>query len=944
MTKRQQIHREFLEKWPIERLEKLSLEEYALGNKNYKETFSYWVETETQNLGRVSGLGGGGSFKHGIFYMSNKKPYENQRYRQDEKYAWLSKYGETESEAFKKIRSILIRVAKASVKGDFQEIESVEFYATIKWKWAFLYSSETILPAYSKPVLLSACEAEKMRYGEGFSEDHQIKSFKSNEIKSFDSKKSTYLELYSFLNKKLDFCETRIEKGDLIWGCYLDSQPPKGNYFLIGSKYGENDNMDVFPDMFRKNVISTGFYFEDLSFLVGRPKNEIKKFLKEREELPKSYNCLKEFLNIKPGDKIAIKGSGNPKNKKAYLSIVGICEVKEVDDFYNFDDETLGHTLKVNWINAPIFEEFDFGGFSRTLHKLSDAKVIRTIFENQFDELELPLQSEKINRMKPILNQILFGPPGTGKTYSTIEKAIQIIDSGFDLNQSRKEVKAKYDELHKAGRIVFTTFHQSMSYEDFVEGIKPNLESIDSENISYKIEDGIFKKVCIEAGYEFVKQQSSQTSARKIISFEQAYINFYNEIADKLEHEKEVKIPLRSGGEILIIETTSQENFKMRHVDREREYTVSKNRAERLFNEIENFETIQNVNSFFRGIIGGSNTSAYWAVLNQIYQRIDKGVSNVNLIEVTYESKKSAVQKIDWSLINSTKESPSYVLIIDEINRGNVSSIFGELITLIEDDKRAGSDETLKVKLPYSKKNFSVPLNLHIIGTMNTADRSVEALDSALRRRFAFEEISSNPSLLSSKAIITYLWNIEEYAELGWNDSPYLEHANTLYKFLGVTKSKAESDAMEMDGTYNKTNWSVKDLDYLSKEDFNGIDLELLLKTINNRIRVLLDKDHQIGHAYFINIYKSLNPRRELKLIFQNKIIPLLQEYFYGNYGKIERIIGTSFFENTESDSVKFADGDYDIGDYSERKVYVFKNLEEMSVEEFLNAVNKITQ
>ncbi len=209
--------------------------------------------------------------------------------------------------------------------------------------------------------------------------------------------------------------------------------------------------------------------------------------------------------------------------------------------------------------------------------------------------------------------------------------------------------------------------------------------------------------------------------------------------------------------------------------------------------------------------------------------------------DVSYEIQDGIFKKLCYK----AKADPEnqYAIFIDEINRGNVSSIFGELITLIEDDKRIGEENELTVKLPYSKKEFGIPSNLHVIGTMNTADRSVEALDTALRRRFTFEEIIPLPHLLS---------NIS----------------------------------------------------------FNGFKLDEVLETINNRIEVLLDRDHCIGHSYFIKI--SEGDTEVLEQTFQNKIIPLLQEYFYHDYEKIALILGEGFVELKEEE-VKFA---------------IFKNLE----------------
>jgi 5-methylcytosine-specific restriction endonuclease McrBC GTP-binding regulatory subunit McrB len=227
---------------------------------------------------------------------------------------------------------------------------------------------------------------------------------------------------------------------------------------------------------------------------------------------------------------------------------------------------------------------------------------------------------------------------------------------------------------------------------------------------------------------------------------------------------------------------------------------------------------------------------------------------------------------------NYSTNRKNRILIIDEINRGNVSSIFGELITLIEEDKRDGMANALSTILPYSKKEFSVPPNVHIIGTMNTADRSVEALDTALRRRFSFVEMLPKPELL---------------------------------------KDKGENNSGEIE----------------------GIDLFSLLSTINERIEVLVDRDHTIGHAFFINDITI----QDLRNTFANKIIPLLQEYFYGDYSKMELVIGSAFFEKKEVSKVKFAVKSDDFE--AEGQVYHIKNISDTSVmsdKDFISALTNL--
>jgi 5-methylcytosine-specific restriction endonuclease McrBC GTP-binding regulatory subunit McrB len=247
-------------------------------------------------------------------------------------------------------------------------------------------------------------------------------------------------------------------------------------------------------------------------------------------------------------------------------------------------------------------------------------------------------------------------------------------------------------------------------------------------------------------------------------------------------------------------------------------------------------------------------------------------------VEEIYDRKFSQVTlyKIDQNGLNQNfftnkgreesireKEKKKYILIIDEINRGNVSSIFGELITLIEKNKRSGGNEELEVTLPYSKSGFKVPDNVYIIGTMNTADRSIEALDTALRRRFSFV---------------------------------HMEPKSAIIKDYGKSKGQIED-----------------------------VDVCLLLDKINERIEKLIDKDHRIGHSYFMDAV-SID---DLKLVFRDAILPLLQEYFFGDNGKIGLVLGSSFIEKVKDENFEFAAfADYDgtvTDDLKRRSIYTIK-------------------
>lgn len=468
------------------------------------------------------------------------------------------------------------------------------------------------------------------------------------------------------------------------------------------------------------------------------------------------------------------------------------------------------------------------------------------------------------------LNQILYGPPGTGKTYNTINKAIEIVNPDFDLTQDRNIVKLEFDRLCKEKKIHFTTFHQSLSYEDFIEGIKPCIEEEDDNTeLKYEIQNGIFKRISDEASFELLS--NSESVSNPLLNFSAKFDAFLTEVARKLEENEEVGISTKTGNKLVILSISDRGNFNIKHVDGERIYTVSKQRLMRLKEGINDLYSVENMNRDFRAVIGGSNSSVYWSIWNAVENTI------LDEEEVVSERKWSESDKSDF--VESSKpedykdkNGSPYVIIIDEINRGNVSQIFGELITLIEDEKRLGNDEGLKIQLPYSKKNYGVPNNLFILGTMNTADRSVEALDTALRRRFSFVEMLPKPEIIEK----------------------------------------------------GKSNGKVGD-----------VDLVQLLKTINERIEVLVDRDHTIGHAFFMGV----DSLKSLQAVIADKIIPLLQEYFYGDYHKMEMVIGDLFFNKAKVNKIKFA---VKSELHFEGEVYTIKDVKGMEEADFMKALKGV--
>lgn len=271
-------------------------------------------------------------------------------------------------------------------------------------------------------------------------------------------------------------------------------------------------------------------------------------------------------------------------------------------------------------------------------------------------------------------------------------------------------------------------------------------------------------------------------------------------------------------------------------------FRVTKEKLKKVLLEGIEPTKIKNLKTELHPLIGHIHSELF-AVYKNFYDFVIANKGEIETIHFDYEELSFEEVKEQFDLLTKeeikAKKVKPYVIIIDEINRGNVSQIFGELITLIEEDKRLGEDEALEVMLPYSKEKFGVPPSLYIVGTMNTADRSVEALDTALRRRFSFEEIQPNPSLIAAE------------------------------------------------GKLNKSQGIV-----------DNINLPRVLETINNRIEVLSNRDHKIGHSYFMKV-ASLP---ELKATFKKNIIPLLHEYFYNDHEKIGWVLGEGFFVPQKTD------------------------------------------
>jgi 5-methylcytosine-specific restriction protein B len=443
------------------------------------------------------------------------------------------------------------------------------------------------------------------------------------------------------------------------------------------------------------------------------------------------------------------------------------------------------------------------------------------------------------NEMKPMTatNTILYGPPGTGKTYSTALRAVQICAPDWPLDASDNQVRAKYEELRKAGRISFVTFHQSYGYEDFVEGIRPVLQT--SGQVSYSVVPGAFRRACDSARLpKLVDPGLSGKPLQERKIFKMSLGASWNDEGVKVfKYCLENRCVLMGwGADVDFSDCGNAEAISEKLKQEAPEIDKFKSQVafvDRFKNELEvgDILVVSHGNKAFRGIAEVTGEYEFdedgpfhqarpvkWlAVFESGRPASEVNAKDFNmrslhqLHDVNYEGLQALLVPA-----NEFEEAQPHVLIIDEINRANISKVFGELITLLEPDKREGMPNAITLKLAYSGDDFTVPSNLHVIGTMNTADRSIALLDTALRRRFEFEELQP-------------------------------------------------------------------DYDTLTEGLVDGVDLRAMLKAMNNRIEYLYDRDHTIGHAYFMGV----DSLEKLQRLFRHKIIPLLQEYFYEDWAKV---------------------------------------------------------
>jgi 5-methylcytosine-specific restriction protein B len=758
---------EFLKDWPIGRLSTMTLAEYsAAGDKN---CFVQWLEIRLDKMGSIWG---GSAFKFGIYHRrSTEEKADGAGRSYSDDYAWYTKYGASANAAFQKVRALVVATAAAAQKGDLDAIDQIDLGDAFKWKIAFHYQNR------ADPKIVGI-----------FSRDH--------------------LEAYLTDTKFVD-----LERPDL----YREVLKRRGSKDLLefGKEIWDAASKALNPDALTLQQAEAVL------------RTRYKLFSEPTEKLAGFVTSNGRQLALRLG-RVGVRLFVDPDIPK----IEGLSIEKEYGP-----DTPRGSNIPSQAPNLTV-------GHPALLIRITSVSALESLCAAYGGALSENVgHSEEITHSREPLNQILYGPPGTGKTFHSVTKALAILDPGYlkTHGADRASLKLRFDQLVKEQRVKFVTFHQSFSYEDFVEGIRADTDPEDGKGLIYRVEAGVFRQIAEAA---LAKRQGGtgydipQGANVWKVSIGRTHAV---QMREECFRRGEMRIGWGDAGDLL------NPNRPKEQIQAFEESSSTDQNCMREFAEgmtkgdvilcLKSQTSIQAI-----GVVDGDyrfddSEKAIWDTFFHIRPvkwlatgfdiDILKANGGVRLtLKTVYRL--SRIQPTDALLLANlipSQDGPAipYVLIVDEINRGNVSRILGELITLLEESKRFGRPEAISAILPYSKREFWVPDNLYVIGTMNTADRSLTGLDIALRRRFSFEEMPPDP---------------------------------------------AQLDGVQVE----------------------GVSIKMLLETINARIEVLLDRDRRIGHTYFLPL-KDNSTLLQLADIFRRQVLPLLQEYFFEDWERMRWVL-----------------------------------------------------
>jgi 5-methylcytosine-specific restriction endonuclease McrBC GTP-binding regulatory subunit McrB len=928
----------FLAAWPPERVRQMALEDYT--NPGKDDAFIYWVESRLEDLGSIWG---GSAFKFGIYRRENTAPKDAVGGRVwGEKYAWLSKFGATEQQAFATIRSRLTEVIDAVRAGNIARVDDVDLAPVLKWKVAFLYQDRAkpvLFPIFKKEMLFFHYRAIDPQARLGVTPYHVMYETllerhrevgdvlevgrmlweayaagqnraprawavplawtiqEPDSIEALCSKTKVEPEdVDSFLDNLLTGAEmsagdqiallvesdvralgtlTNVEPGQFAWEqtpvrfpsgllvnptseiraldaserqeiwSHLAAPEPGTDAAPKGPRYWKiapGRNAVAWPDWRERGIAAIGW--PELGDLASVTKAEFDKRAArcaKDHEYSKGTSQVWTFRNIRPGDRIVANHGKH--------TVLGIGTVVDGYSFepgtHSVEGEDYPHQIKVGWDDTTP-KSVEQYGWQRTVVELSKADFETLLTLSALIDVKPPGGEPPAPPCEP-RNVILYGPPGTGKTYSTVRRALELILGADKLEGlGDKGLLALFREHQARGQIEFVTFHQAYGYEEFVEGIRPVLDQAADAQVRYEIHDGVFKRIALRAAAEGLRMEGTTPEFDELWELLVRDLRNDGTRIARSSSGKTYQLSISTQGSIVSYAcevgadgevTAVTDRYQVASRDHARLYW--QHRAE-LGPEPEKFTYEKTTQLFARekGGTGGNHYTALWIVYTQLLALSRAaGQRKAELIDRSTRVHQALDKPGPTTTFSFSALSPQYVLIVDEINRGNISKILGELITLLEPDKRLATRNELKLPLSYSPQHrFAVPPNLHVLGTMNTADRSIALMDVALRRRFTFEELMPDAGVIRS-----------------------------------TLRARVPSKAF--------------------------IELVVdVFEALNDRIRFLYDRDHQLGHSYFLDVTDAAS----LRQVFLDRIVPMLQEYFYGAWDKISVVLGCPFNEAGE--------------------------------------------
>ncbi len=739
----QEILASFLRAWPLERLRKMELPDYvSVGND---DGYCYWLEFKTAEL---VGIGGGSAYKFGVFKRNKPKAVPaDSIYATDGVHAWVKRYGATAEEAFRTMKAGIIEVAEAAGRGNLAAVAAVNLPPMLLWKTAFLYQD------HERPIVAPIFWDAALRFL-AFGDPAARRSV-AEAHESLLARKPVGQDLFVFGAAEWD--RWKGFQGSLSGLIASDGHPWKDE--LVARLQGGGEAVVWWS----KRPTGKALALSQLERLVA-----------ERGGFPFYFTRNGVVTHKAHVVDVAVESDYEDKRERW----AGALDYE--DDFEEYSDETksariaflVDEMLRLEGGLKPSDFEYWNGASPPTQENLQPIVAAR------IDDGDPEPDEEFAERCValPARNVIYYGPPGTGKTWFLRSELFE----RFTRVTSSKD-RATW-LVEEADRMAWWKV------------VAASLLALGPASVPAIAE------------HEFIKAKIATTDQANPCAMIWAMLQQHTfSDCEFVKYSKRAEPPL----------------FRK---DADSVWTVDRKALSEIVPEVESFtakaadyrETGQGLVKNFEFITFHQSMS-YEDFIEGIKPTLDDEAGDRSIGYVVKDG-------IFKQLCRRARLDPSneYAILIDEINRGNVAGIFGELITLIEENKRAGGSEAISSVLPYSRESFSVPPNLYVLGTMNSADRSVESLDTALRRRFSFVEMPPRPELLGT---------------------------------------------------------------------VEGVDLAKLLTVVNARLEALRDRDHRVGHAYLL----GLGSLESLKAAFADRIIPLLQEYFYGDWSRIGLVLGPAF-------------------------------------------------